>query len=30
MGRPVCCGIDPVTAIFILFLVVLLIIAFNL
>jgi hypothetical protein len=29
MGRPQCCGMDPVTAIFILFLVVLLIIGFN-
>ena len=29
MGRPICCGMDPVTAIFILFLVVLLIMGFS-
>ncbi|MDI9459034.1 MAG: hypothetical protein QM373_04810, partial [Bacillota bacterium] len=30
MGRPICCGIDPTTAIFILFLVALVIIAASL
>ena len=30
MGEPICCGIDPTTAIFILFLVALVTIAANL